>query len=135
MINFIARSLSQSQFNAEVLRFMVAGITAVTTDFLSYYLLSHYINISFAKGVSFIWGSIVAYFINKFWTFDAAKNHWHDMFKFTVLYTCTLGANVFSNKLVLFCFSDLWLLAFLFATGVSTVLNFIGMKFWVFHQR
>ncbi len=54
-----------------------------------------------------------------------------EILRFMVLYSATLGANVASNKYML-SMTGLIFFAFLFATGVSTVLNFTGQKFWVF---
>ena len=43
----------------------------------------------------------------------------------------TLTINIFTNSFIL-NITDLVLLSFVIATGVSTILNFIGQKWWVF---
>jgi len=124
-----------TQLKKEIKRFLVAGCTAVGTDFAVYYLLLNFLTYSPAKTISFLSGSFVAYLINKFWTFEQHKKSYSEIGKFCILYTSTLIINVFSNKLVLDLgknFEYKTILAFLIATGISTILNFIGQKWWVF---
>jgi putative flippase GtrA len=84
-----------------------------------------------AKAISFFLGTIVAFIINKYWTFEKHEKSYKEIVQFTILYSLTLGANVITNKFVLIQIDSI-LFAFLVATGVSTVLNFLGQKFWVF---
>jgi len=120
-----------SQIKKELKRFLVAGISAVGTDLATYYLLLNLLDTDIAKATSFLLGTIVAFIINKYWTFEKHERSYTEIVKFGVLYSFTLGANVITNKIVLDIFS-ITLIAFLIATGVSTVLNFIGQKWWVF---
>lgn len=120
-----------SKLNKELQRFIVAGLSAVGTDLGCYYLLLNLFVHNVAKTISFLLGTIVAYIINKYWTFQKSEKSYSEILRFAILYSLTLSANVLTNKLVLDK-TGIVLLAFLFATGVSTVLNFIGQKFWVF---
>ena len=123
-----------SQLKREMSRFLVAGFSAVATDMGSYFLLLKILPYDYSKGVSFLLGTIVAYFINKYWTFEKKTNSYGEMSKFATLYLSTLGANIVVNRILLNLF-QITLLAFLLATGVSTVLNFIGQKWWVFKKH
>jgi len=120
-----------SQIKKELKRFLVAGISAVGTDLATYYILLNFFNTDIAKTISFLLGTIVAFIINKYWTFEKHEKSYKEIVKFGLLYSATLGANVMTNKIVLDIFS-ITILSFLIATGVSTVLNFIGQKWWVF---
>jgi putative flippase GtrA len=120
-----------SQKKKELKRFLVAGFSAVGTDLVTYYILLNFFNTDIAKAISFFLGTIVAFIINKYWTFEKHEKSYQEIVKFGLLYSATLGANVMTNKIVLDMFS-ITLVAFLIATGVSTVLNFIGQKWWVF---
>ncbi len=120
-----------SQIKKELKKFLVAGIGAVTTDLIAYYLLLDFLSHDIAKAASFFLGSIVAFIINKYWTFEKHEKSYKEMLKFGILYSLKLGANVMTNKMILE-YTSLVFLAFLVATGVSTVLNFIGQKWWVF---
>lgn len=123
-----------SQLKREMSRFLVAGFCAVGTDMGSYFLLLKVLPNDYSKGISFLLGTIVAYFINKYWTFEKKTKSYVEMGKFATLYLSTLGANVFVNRIFLNLF-QITLLAFFIATGVSTVLNFIGQKWWVFNRH
>lgn len=120
-----------SKIKKELLRFLVAGVSAVGTDLVTYYILLNFLTPGVSKAISFLLGTIVAYIINKYWTFEKHEKSVREIAQFAVLYSCTLGINVLTNKMVLDNTSIVFL-AFLVATGVSTVLNFIGQKFWVF---
>ena len=115
----------------EVKRFLVAGFSAVSTDLIIYYIMIYYLNHDIAKTFSFLLGTIVAFVINKHWTFQKHEKSYKEIFQFGVLYATTLGANVLTNRFVLDT-SEMVFLAFFIATGVSTVLNFTGQKWWVF---
>lgn len=115
----------------EIYRFLIAGISAVSTDFLIYYILLNFLNVEISKAISFIAGSIVAFIINKYWTFNKPKKSYKEIIKFGFLYSSSLGLNVITNKIVL-DHTSLIFLSFLIATGFSTILNFVGQKWWVF---
>jgi len=127
-------SARQVHLKRELGRFLVAGFSAVGTDLTVYWLLLHVTSHSPAKTASFLAGTIVAYLINKFWTFEKHRHSYIEMTKFLALYLSTLAVNVGVNQLTLTVLppSVNVPLAFLVATGCSTVLNFIGQKWWVF---
>ena len=120
-----------SKLKKELKRFLIAGFSAVGTDLVTYYILLNFLSLDVAKAISFLFGTIVAFVINKYWTFEKHDKSYKEVVQFTILYTITLGANVVTNKFVLVQIDSV-LFAFLVATGVSTVLNFLGQKFWVF---
>lgn len=120
-----------SKLKKELKRFLIAGFSAVGTDLLTYYILLNFLSHDLAKAISFLLGTTVAFIINKYWTFEKYDKSYKEVVQFTILYTLTLGANVITNKFILVQMDSI-LFAFLVATGVSTVLNFLGQKFWVF---
>jgi len=120
-----------SKIKKELLRFLIAGFSAVGTDLVVYYLLSAHFEEALAKGVSFFAGTIVAYIINKYWTFEQKEKSYSEIVKFGILYLTSLAVNVFVNQLILEQFEHK-LFAFIIATGTSTCINFVGQKWWVF---
>jgi putative flippase GtrA len=120
-----------SKTKKELKRFLVAGLSAVGTDLFIYYILLNFLATGTSKAISFLLGTIVAFIINKYWTFEKHEKSFKEVIQFGILYSFTLGANVMTNKIVLHNTKTV-LLAFLVATGISTVINFIGQKFWVF---
>jgi putative flippase GtrA len=119
----------------ELLRFLVGGGSAVVTDYILYRLLIFAgLNLSVSKAISFICGAAVGFVINKLWTFESKKFSKGEILRYVILYAVTAAINALVNKGVLILF-DISILAFLCATGVSTVLNFLGQKFFVFRKE
>ena len=122
--------------NLEISRFIFIGIFSVLIDFLVYKILINLsFIISFAKGISFITGSLFTYFANKKFTFKARGSK-RVFFKFTLVYSTSFFLNIFLNNFILlnFYFRNLnsLLIAFIFSTLFSAIYNFIGFKKFVF---
>lgn len=116
----------------ELLRFLVGGGSAVVTDYIMYRLLLHWnCNLSLSKAVSYICGAAVGFVINKFWTFESKGFSRMEIVRYIILYAFSACVNAGANKLVLII-TGIQLFAFLCATGISTFLNFVGQKFFVF---
>jgi putative flippase GtrA len=127
--------------------FLIVGLLTVGIDFLIYrgfiYLNPFGLdNINIAKGFSFVSGTIFAYFANRFWTFNQQATGAGSVFRFVMIYVLGLITNIGINYLCIEWFSDpalpleyTILIAFILATGVSALFNFIGMKFFVFTNR
>lgn len=116
----------------QIKRFIVAGGCAVATDAASYHILLSFVSTPIAKGTSFVLGSCVAFVANKYWTFRSSDSHLREIPLFVLLYASTLGANVATNQAILHSFPNEKIVSFVVATGVSTVLNFVGQRFLVF---
>jgi putative flippase GtrA len=125
----------QSYPQKELFRFIVTGCSAVSVDLGVYALLDAILSTNSAKGISFVCGTLLAFLLNKYWTFGVKEKSYKEAGKFILLYSFSLVANVTINKIVLSIFPKATLFAFLCATGTSTVLNFIGQKFWVFKGK
>lgn len=117
--------------------FLLVGSLTVLIDFLTYRSLvwTGWMNIALAKAIGFLTGTLFAYFANKVWTFDRQEHAPGSVWRFVLLYAITLSANVQVNSGSLALLSPISIavqVAFLIATGVSAVLNFLGMKLFVF---
>lgn len=121
----------------ELVVFLVVGTSTVAVDFVSYRGLIglEVVAIDMAKAIGFVVGTVFAYFSNRFWTFGNKVYVLGSAWRFSILYTSTLVINVLINSFLLKALADTALamqLAFMFATGISAALNFLGMKFFVF---
>lgn len=136
------------QTKKEISRFILAGFCAVGTDCFTYYLLTKFLPVDISKSISFLTGTFFAYLINKYYTFEQKQKSVSEVFKFLGLYLFTLCANVGVNKLSFLILPTVFsyfpivnsngsikLFAFLMATGTSTILNFLGQKFFVFKRK
>lgn len=117
--------------------FLVVGSLTVLFDFLTYRGLvwTGWFSVDLAKALGFLGGTLFAYFANRVWTFGHQEHAPGCVWRFALLYTITLSANVLINAGCLALFSAMSIAvqaAFLVATGVSAVLNFLGMKLFVF---
>lgn len=115
----------------EILKFLVGGGSAVLVDAIVYAVLKNTIDLSIAKAISYIAGAIVGFIINKLWTFESKGFKFDEIWKYVVLYAVSALANTIVNRLVLVIIPNI-VFAFLCATGTSTIMNFLGQKFFVF---
>ena len=121
------------------LRFLVVGALTVAID-LAFYRLTMFtgFSTSSAKTIGFIVGCLFAFVANRTWTFSAKESvSLSEIAKFAAVYGGTLVANVAVNGLVLGLLGNgepALIVAFLVATAVSAMLNFLGMKFLVFQS-
>ncbi|MCP1446897.1 putative flippase GtrA [Pseudomonas sp. GGS8] len=121
----------------ELAVFLVVGSLTVLIDFLTYRGLvwTGWMSVDQAKAAGFLTGTLFAYFANKVWTFGHKEHAPGSVWRFVLLYAITLSANVLVNAGCLALLSTMSIavpVAFLIATGVSAVLNFLGMKLFVF---
>ena len=123
----------------ELTVFVVVGVITVLIDFIVYIVLVEFrlSDVNVAKGVGFVSGTIFSYFMHRIWTFGHKTHKPGTVWRYVLLYMSTLGVNVSINSFILIFlleFQFIILLAFLIATGASTILNFIGMKWFVFKE-
>ena len=119
----------------ELMRFLIGGGSAITTDYIIYMLLLYAgMAMSVSKAVSYICGAIVGFVINKIWTFESKGFSKMEIMRYILLYVVSACVNAGVNRMVMFVV-NMQLLAFLCATGVGTVLNFLGQKFFVFVKK
>jgi len=118
---------------AELGRFLVVGLSAVATDFAVYMGLSRILPIAVAKGASFAAGAVLSFVLNRLFVFRAKEKGKvvKQAGAFVLLYATSLLLNMGVNAGAL-ALGLPKALAWLFATGTSTVTNFLGMKFIVF---
>ncbi|MBK7406418.1 MAG: GtrA family protein [Phycisphaerales bacterium] len=95
-----------------------------------------------AKGMSYCAGMAIGFVGNKLSTFESAGRSMVEPITYVALYALSLGVNIVCNEGVLrlgHAFDmlpedRLRLVAVLFATGVTTVLNFLGMRLVTFRR-
>ncbi|GAA4249242.1 GtrA family protein [Azospirillum formosense] len=116
-------------------RFLVVGTTTVAIDMAAYSLLLWLgMAVTPAKTAGFVAGTIFAYFANRMWTFGA-EGGIQTVARFLGVYLAALVINIAVNAGVLLLTGmHAWTMAFAFlaATGVSAVFNFVGMRHFAF---
>ncbi len=125
-------------------RFIIVGGVATFIDFLLYMVLSRYMDISIAKFLSMSASSILSYFANKCWTFsNNERSNMKYITKYYVTFFVNMSVNLLINRCVYYiCVSRFLLMtslskcvAFVIATGVAMIVNYVLQKCWVFKQK
>lgn len=125
---------------SELKKFLAVGMIAVSLDWGIFLALTNFFGVGAvpSKGLSYVIGTIFAFIANGRLVFqsDLAPVNF---LKHLALYTLSLLANTllfaywesnlsFESPIILVA-------ALLTSTFVSTVINFVGMRFWVFKKR
>jgi putative flippase GtrA len=126
-----------SETQKQLRRFLVVGVLSVLVDLSLYSALATEagLAINVAKAISYLAGVVVGFVLNKRWTFESSRQSWQEAMTYLSLYGVTLVVNVAGNYAVLSLLgADQRPVAYIFATGMTTVLNFIGMRLVTFRQ-
>ena len=117
----------------EIMRFLVVGGVAVIIDGCFYFCFINWeiFEASWAKRLSFMFGSIWVFFMNKYFTFRQKKLSYMEPILFGLVYVAGFFLNSFFHDFV-FVFTKIDWLSFSLATSVSTISNFLGQKWIVF---
>ena len=122
----------------QVTRFLLIGIFVTTIDYAVYqFLLLYFDNFFVPKGIGFIIGTLLAYLLNRRYTFSSRRDINSSINSFFSLYLISLVVNTNLNSLVISLFGNDTVtlnLAFVLATIASATINFVGMKFYVFKE-
>lgn len=117
----------------EIIYFSIAGILVGAIDFGTYYFLNQFIFFSFAKAISFTVAGIVAYLLNKYWTFKYNQPaSLIEVSRYVLLNFLALEINVLTNQMILHIWPGAFFFAFIIAAMLTSLLTFIGFKWWVF---
>lgn len=130
------------EFSAMIRRqasiFLIVGVTSVLIDLATYRALmawSEGVTADVAKTISFFTGTFFSYYANRLWTFQGIQSKPGSHWRFMIVYSFTLIANVGMNSIALSLLKDIPFsthLAFLIATAVSCTVSFTGMKYFAF---
>jgi len=87
----------------ELAIFLIVGTLTVMIDFLTYRGLvwAQLLGVDSAKGLGFLIGTVFAYFANRFWTFGHKAHAVGSAWRFIILYSLTLAANVLVNAFLI----------------------------------
>lgn len=130
----------KSSVLSELKKFLAVGMIAVCLDWGIYLALTNFFGVGAipSKGLSYVIGTIFAFIANGQLVFQSDLAPLNFL-KHLLLYTFSLLVNtlLFAYWESNFSFESRIILsaALLTSTFVSTVINFVGMRFWVFKKR
>ncbi len=118
---------------SEIGRFGLVGIMSVIIDAVVYFMC---INMDFlspenAKRTGFVSGAIFGFFMNRDFTFRVETKNLKQPIRFAGLYMTSFLANSLSHDLIFLQF-QVPFLSFIIATAVSTIINYVGQRYYVF---
>jgi putative flippase GtrA len=120
--------------------FILGGLIAVTLDWCTFFVLIHFCGISpnISKPISFLVGTVFAFYYNGIFSFQSNLGK-SQFVRHLILYTfsMTMNLTVFTLSMR---FSPTFLvpkslLGLGLATSISTTINFVGMRNWVFKVK
>lgn len=120
----------------ELFCYCIVGGGAVFCDFMIYYILTQYfsVNPSLAKKYSFISGGIWSFLANKFFTFKRKDPSIQELVLFIMVYAMGFILNSVVHNFILKS-TQIISLAFISATVISVLWNYLGQKLLVFKVK
>lgn len=114
--------------------YSIIGILCVAVDFLSYNLMAFFlgVEISIAKAISFVLGSVNSFILNKRITFKSNAKPLKEILLFCIVYIVSLLVNYYTHDYFLKISSGY--IPFVTATIFSIAINFSGQKLIVFRK-
>jgi len=138
LLRYICR-LSEKIFGEymvfDFLRFLLVGGSSTLIDYYIYLTLNNnYVHVIVAKAISMCIACTYSFFLNKMFTFrDEKKVHASQVAKYVMSQGVNIAVNVTVNT-VLFYVTGRRLVAFVLATGIAMIVNFLLQKFIVFKK-
>lgn len=121
----------------QAIRYFCIGVSGVLIDASIYSLLLAFsVQLETAKGIGITTAVIYGYYLNASWTFQGIINS-TSLMRYCVLYGSSIAINIAINSCIIGTLGRNLLfivIAFLVATTISMIINFIGLKFWVFKK-
>jgi uridine kinase/putative flippase GtrA len=117
-----------------VQRFLIIGALSTAINYAIFFaLFSIGIHYALASAVGYVAGLIFGYAFNRSWTFSSVTQSMAgEFFAYMSVYALSLGLSIAALQLLVERGGIAPMLAQIGAIGVSTILNFIGLKLFVF---
>ena len=118
-------------------RFLVVGLTSTALNYIVamvlFYLLNIWITLSTIIGYRA--GLSLGFYLNKTWTFeDTSKNNFKLILKYFFVYGISLFFAVLTVNFTIIIFNLPEYIAVIMSIIVSTILNYLGLRNWVFSE-
>ena len=118
-------------------RFLVVGLTSTALNYIVamvlFYLLNIWITLSTIVG--YLAGLSLGFYLNKTWTFeDTSKNNFKLILKYFFVYGISLFFAVLTVNFTIIIFNLPEYIAVIMSIIVSTILNYLGLRNWVFSE-
>lgn len=125
------------------LRFVIVGVlnTIVgTTIMFVFYNVFHF-DYWVSSAANYFFGSILSYFLNKYYTFSYRKKEWKSMIRFVInILVCYFIAYGIAKPTMSWLMSNASKVvqenvAMAFGMGLFVILNYLGQRFYTFNKE
>ncbi|CAH1208495.1 hypothetical protein PAECIP111891_03230 [Paenibacillus allorhizoplanae] len=119
---------------SQTIKFLIIGILNTVVGYLIYFLCLKFIDLNYMISLlcAHVLGVLHSYYWNSRWTFNTGRKTYKNLLKFSGVYVISF----FINLLVLYIFINYLeqnaLLSQVFALFLTTLISFIGHKYWSF---
>lgn len=129
------RKIMKKKFlDNSVIKFLVVGGCCTFIDYSIYMMIVDKIGALGGKGISMGCSMIINYLLNKYWSFDAKKTKkGKEITRYIISQVANITVNMSVNFIVLSVIGQKTI-AFLCATGVAMIVNYLLQRFWVFKK-
>lgn len=118
----------------EIFKFIVTGASSTIIDFMIYFFLNSFVGVTIAKLISMLISCMYAFLINKVWTFQVEENiGMLHVVKYILAQCINISINVGTNTGIYYLTLNKPF-AYIIATGMGMVCNFLLQKFFVFNN-
>lgn len=129
------RTRLEKLMSGSAFRFLLVGGASTALDFAIYTVLGLWIPATPAKLISMLCSTLLAFFLNKNWTFrDKEQGLLVSLGKYYLAQAANIATNVTVNA-VLLRLTDRRVLAFVGATGVAMCVNYLLQRLFVFRRK
>lgn len=117
-------------------KFIVIGIISTILNYTSFFIFYKYFKIYYllSSTLGFILGLVIGFYFNKQWTFEYKGNNKNIFIKYLTLYLISLIiSQIFLYTLVSYLYI-IPLIGNIFCICISTAINFIGLRMYIFRN-
>ena len=118
-------------------RFLVVGLTSTALNYIVAMVLFYALNIwiTLSTIIGYLAGLSIGFYLNKTWTFeDTSKNIFKLILKYFFVYGISLFCAVLTVNITIIIFNLPEYIAVIMSIIVSTILNYLGLRNWVFSE-
>lgn len=129
--------------NSNLMKFLLVGV--INTIFGTTIMLVAYnifnLNYWISTGMNYFFGSILSFFLNKYFTFKSEEKSFLELIKFIFnIICCYILSYSCAREIVHFLISGIPTnvaenISMVLGMVIFVVLNFLGQKYWVFNKK
>lgn len=118
----------------QIIRFAAVGLLCTFINYASFYVLLNFIGVHYiaSSAIGYLLGLALNYFLNLKWTFTYQGATKRTVIKYFALYMFSLAIGLMILKFFVVIMGIIPEISNLLVIGFTMVINFCGIKFWVF---